>query len=39
MLEHPWFKGILEHRWTKDQIVRGEIQHYLRVRMNPIFFG
>lgn len=39
MLEHPWFKGIIEHRWTKDQIVKGEVQHYLRVRMNPIFFG
>jgi pyrroloquinoline quinone (PQQ) biosynthesis protein C len=39
MVEHPWFKGIIEHRWTKEQIVKGEIQHYLRVRMNPVFFG
>ncbi len=39
MLEHPWFKGIIEHRWTREQIVLGEIQHYLRVRTNPIFFG
>ena len=39
MLEHPWFQGILEHRWTREQIVLGEVQHYLRVRTNPIFFG
>ena len=39
MLEHPWFKGIVQHRWTREQIVLGEIQHYLRVRTNPIFFG
>src|SRR5438270_201156 len=32
MGEHPWFKGIVEHRWTKEQIVLGELQHYLRVR-------
>ncbi|HWP59168.1 MAG TPA: iron-containing redox enzyme family protein [Candidatus Acidoferrales bacterium] len=37
--EHPWFKGILEHRWTRRQIILGEVQHYLRVRTNPIFFG
>src|ERR671934_3023200 len=39
MMEHPWFKGIIEHRWTREQIVLGEVQHYLRVRTNPIFFG
>src|SRR5947209_9624304 len=39
MPDHPWFKGIVEHRWTRDQIILGEIQHYLRVRTNPIFFG
>ena len=39
MIEHPWFRGIIEHRWTRDQIILGEIQHYLRVRTNPIFFG
>src|SRR5947208_1145260 len=39
MIEHPWFKGIIEHRWTHGQIVLGEVQHYLRVRTNPIFFG
>lgn len=37
--QHPWFQGILEHRWTRRQIILGEIQHYLRVRTNPIFFG
>jgi pyrroloquinoline quinone (PQQ) biosynthesis protein C len=39
MLEHPWFKGIIEHRWTREQIILGEVQHYLRVRNNPVFFG
>lgn len=39
MGEHPWFKGIIEHRWTKEQVVLGELQHYLRVRGNAIFFG
>lgn len=39
MMEHPWFKGIIEHRWTREQIILGEVQHYLRVRTNPIFFG
>ena len=39
MREHPWFRGIAEHRWTREQIVVGEVQHYLRVRENPVYFG
>lgn len=39
MGEHPWFQGILQHRWTRHQVILGEVQHYLRVRTNPIFFG
>jgi len=39
MMDHPWFRGIIDHRWTREQIVLGEVQHYLRVRTNPIFFG
>src|SRR5437667_156384 len=39
MGEHPWFKGIIEHRWTREQIVQGEVQHYLRIRGNAIFFS
>lgn len=39
MGEHPWFQGIFQHRWTREQIILGEVQHYLRVRTNPIFFG
>ncbi len=39
MLQHPWFQGIIQHRWTREQIIIGEVQHYLRVRTNPIFFG
>ncbi len=39
MERHPWFQGILQHRWTREQIILGEVQHYLRIRTNPIFFG
>ena len=39
MGQHPWFDGIIRHRWSREQIVLGEVQHYLRVRTNPIFFG
>jgi pyrroloquinoline quinone (PQQ) biosynthesis protein C len=39
ILQHPWFQGIIEHRWTREEIVLGEIQHYLRVRTNPVFLG
>ena len=39
MGEHPWFQGILRHRWSREQIILGEVQHYLRIRTNPIFFG
>jgi pyrroloquinoline quinone (PQQ) biosynthesis protein C len=39
MIRHPWFDGIIQHRWTREEIIVGEIQHYLRVRTNPIFFG
>ena len=39
MLRHPWFQGIIQHRWAREQIILGEVQHYLRVRTNPIFFG
>ena len=39
MEQHPWFQGILQHRWTREQIVQGEVQHYLKVRTNPILFG
>jgi pyrroloquinoline quinone (PQQ) biosynthesis protein C len=39
MEEHPWFQGILTHRWSREQIILGEVQHYLRIRTNPIFFG
>jgi pyrroloquinoline quinone (PQQ) biosynthesis protein C len=39
MEQHPWFQGILQHRWAPDQLILGEIQHYLRVRTNPIHWG
>jgi pyrroloquinoline quinone (PQQ) biosynthesis protein C len=39
MEQHPWFDGIIKHRWNREQIILGEVQHYLRVRTNPIFFG
>jgi hypothetical protein len=39
MMQHPWFQGIFQHRWTREQIILGEVQHYLRVRTNPIHWG
>lgn len=39
MEQHPWFQGIIQHRWSREQIILGEIQHYLRVRTNPIHWG
>jgi pyrroloquinoline quinone (PQQ) biosynthesis protein C len=39
MVQHPWFDGIITHRWTPEEILIGEVQHYLRVRENPVFFG
>ena len=39
MREHPWFQGIVNHRWTREEIVIGEVQHFLRVRQNPVYFG
>ena len=39
MEQHPWFQGIIQHRWNREQIILGEVQHYLRVRTNPVFFG
>ena len=39
MEQHPWFHGIIHHRWTPEQIILGEIQHYHRVRTNPIHWG
>ena len=39
MEQHPWFQGIIQHRWSREQIILGEVQHYLRVRTNPVFFG
>ncbi|MDA1035435.1 MAG: iron-containing redox enzyme family protein [Chloroflexi bacterium] len=39
MRDHPWFQGIATHRWSREEIILGEIQHYLRVRENPVYFG
>ncbi len=39
MEQHPWFHGIIHHRWTPEQIILGEIQHYHRVRTNAIHWG
>lgn len=39
MLQHPWFRGIIDHQFTKEQIIAGEFQHYLRVRRNAEIFG
>jgi pyrroloquinoline quinone (PQQ) biosynthesis protein C len=39
MSDHPWFKGIFDHRWTREQLILGEVQHYLRVRTNVVHWG
>jgi len=39
MIKHPWFQGIITGKFTKDQIIKGELQHYLRVRRNNEIFG
>lgn len=39
MREHPWFQGIAQHRFTREEVILGEVQHYLRVRENPVYFG
>lgn len=38
-LSHPWFRSIIEHKLTRDQVIAGEIQHFLRVMKNKCFFG
>src|SRR5512135_1689376 len=38
MEQHLWFDGIIKHPGSREQIILGEVQHYLRVRTNPIFF-
>lgn len=39
MREHPWFQGIAQHRFTREEVILGEVQHHLRVRENPVYFG
>jgi len=39
MEQHPWFHGLLQHRWMPEQIILGELQHYLRVRTNSIHWS
>src|SRR5205823_372129 len=36
---YAYVNAVVEHRWTREEIVRGEMQHYLRVSQNPVFFG
>lgn len=38
-IEHPWFQGIITGTYTEEQILAGEIQHYLRGRQNFKIFG
>jgi len=38
-LSHPWFRGIIDHTLTREQIILGEKQHFLRVMRNGDFFG
>ncbi len=38
-IEHPWFQGVINGEFTKQQLVAGEEQHYLRGRLNHKIFG
>ena len=38
-IQHPWFQDIINGKLTKEQIIEGEKQHYLRVRLNAEIFG
>ena len=38
-INNPWFQAIFNHDFTREQILTGEIQHYLRVRTNSRFLG
>lgn len=38
-MQHPWFQGILTGELTREQILAGEQQHYLRGRLNGRIFG
>ena len=35
-LQHPWFQGIIKGEFSRDEIIRGEQQHYLRNRLNAV---
>ena len=37
--KHPLVSGHLATSLEPEQIILGEVQHYLRIRTNPIFFG
>jgi pyrroloquinoline quinone (PQQ) biosynthesis protein C len=39
MIENPWFQGIVNGVFERNQIIKGELQHYLRVRHNAEIFG
>lgn len=38
-LSHPWFRSVIDKRITREQVIQGEIQHFLRVMHNKDFFG
>lgn len=31
---HPWFRGVIERSLSREQVVLGELQHFLRVLRN-----
>ncbi|MCI0720398.1 MAG: iron-containing redox enzyme family protein [Acidobacteria bacterium] len=36
---HPWFRGGIERSLSREQVVLGELQHFLRVLRNHEFYG
>ncbi len=35
---HPWFSLIIDRKLTREQVIAGEMQHYLRVLKNEDFY-
>ena len=38
-INHSWFRGIIDRTLSREQVIAGEIQHFLRVMVNKDFFG
>jgi pyrroloquinoline quinone (PQQ) biosynthesis protein C len=37
--DHPWFRGVIERSLSREQVIRSELQRFLRVLRNHEFYG